>query len=162
DHRGHGKTARSREQLGDFGDGGWDALVRDMVALTQHARAECPNRPIILLGHSMGSFAAQQYILEHGALISGLVLSGSAAFDKLFVDLDAEVDLTAINRAFEPARTPFDWLSRDPKAVDAYMADSLCGFGVNKESTRSMAASMRRTTQADALGRIPKHLPVYI
>jgi alpha-beta hydrolase superfamily lysophospholipase len=85
-----------------------------------------------LLGHSMGSFAAQQYVIDHSALIAGLVLSGSAAIDKLPIDPSQEADLTAFNRGFEPARTQHDWLSRDPAAVNACEADPLCGFGINK------------------------------
>src|SRR5216683_146307 len=107
DHRGHGRTAKNVEALGD----------------------------------SMGSFAAQQYVLDNSALIAGLVLSGSAAVDKLAIDPSREADLTAFNRSFEPARTQHDWLSRDPAAVDAYEADPLCGFGINKKAMESMTAS---------------------
>src|SRR5262245_272101 len=64
DHRGHGQTARSAKELGDFGPGGFNLLVEDMVRLSLKAREENPNQPLILLGHSMGSFAAQQYILD--------------------------------------------------------------------------------------------------
>jgi alpha-beta hydrolase superfamily lysophospholipase len=162
DHRGHGLTAKSEDGLGDFGGGGWDALVDDVAALTRRVRADDPGLPLILLGHSMGSFAAQQYVLDHAPLIAGLVLSGSTAFDRLGIDPEREVDLTAINAAFEPARTPFDWLSRDPAAVDAYIADPRCGFGVNAAGTRSMAMSMRRTANPQELAKIPKHLPIYI
>jgi len=77
DHRGHGRTARSTEQLGDFGEGGFDLLVEDMLHLSRIAKEENPDRPFILLGHSMGSFAAQQYVLEHSREIDGLILSGS-------------------------------------------------------------------------------------
>jgi len=69
DHRGHGRTAASPEQLGDFGPGGFNLLVEDMVHLSQIARIENPGQPFILFGHSMGSFAAQQYILDHSDLI---------------------------------------------------------------------------------------------
>jgi alpha-beta hydrolase superfamily lysophospholipase len=162
DHRGHGHTAKSKDGLGDFGAGGWDALVNDVAELTRRARADYPGLAVILLGHSMGSFAAQQYVLDHAALIAGLALSGSTAFDKLAVDLEREVDLTSINAAFEPARTPFDWLSRDPAAVGAYIADPLCGFGVNVAGTRSMAISMRRTADPQGLAKIRKTLPIYI
>src|SRR6185436_19567237 len=59
DHRGHGRTAPSPDFLGDFGWGGFDLLVEDMYRLSRVARAEYPDAPFILLGHSMGSFAAQ-------------------------------------------------------------------------------------------------------
>ena len=79
DHRGHGRTAPSPTHFGDFGKGGFDLLVKDMFRLSRIARQEHPSQPFVLLGHSMGSFAAQQYVLEHSREIDGLVLSGSGA-----------------------------------------------------------------------------------
>ena len=55
DHRGHGRTAQSRAHLGDFGTGGFDLLVEDMVRLSGIARKENPNTYFILFGHGMGS-----------------------------------------------------------------------------------------------------------
>src|SRR5882724_5830939 len=83
DHRGHGRTARSPKELGDFGPGGFSLMVKDMVRLSLKAKEENPNQPLILLGHGMGSFAAQQYVLKHSDLIDGLVLSGSGILDRL-------------------------------------------------------------------------------
>ncbi|MGC2277978.1 MAG: alpha/beta fold hydrolase, partial [Candidatus Binatus sp.] len=134
----------------------------DMVMLTRLARTREGRIPVILLGHSMGSFAAQHYVIDNSALIAGLVLSGSAAVDKLAIDPSADADLTAFNRGFEPARTQHDWLSRDPAAVDAYEADPLCGFGVNKQAMQTMAASMVRLIDPAAIGQIRKELPIYI
>jgi alpha-beta hydrolase superfamily lysophospholipase len=110
----------------------------------------------------MGSFAAQQYVLDNSALIAGLVLSGSASADRLAIDRSRKADLTAFNHAFEPARTPYDWLSRDPAAVDAYVADPLCGFGINKRAMETMAASASRLVDPAELSRIRKNLPIYI
>ena len=162
DHRGHGKSVKSKEGLGDFGPGGWNALIADMTTLSRKARAEFSGLPLIVLGHSMGSFALQQYLLDHSGAIAGAVLSGSAAADRLPVDPERDADLSAINRAFEPARTPFDWLSRDEKEVDKYVADPLCGFGVNKAGMISMAAAMARTIDPKALALIRKDLPIYV
>jgi alpha-beta hydrolase superfamily lysophospholipase len=162
DHRGHGRSAKGRESLGDFGNGGWNGLVADMVTLTRMARTREGRLPVVLLGHSMGSFAAQQYVLDHSALIAGLVLSGSAAVDKLAIDPSQEADLTVFNRGFEPARTQHDWLSRDPAAVDAYEADPLCGFGINKTAMQTMAAGASRLVDPTALAQIRKDLPIYI
>lgn len=162
DHRGHGRTAKGPDSLGDFGDGGWDALVEDMVSLSKFARLREGKLPLVLLGHSMGSFAAQQYLLDHSDLIAAAVISGSVAIDKLPIDPSKEPDLTAFNQAFEPARTPYDWLSRDPVAVDAYVADPLCGFGVNQRSIASMAAAAKRLSDPAEISRIRKDLPIYI
>ena len=162
DHRGHGRSVKGPQSLGDFGVGGWNALVGDMVTLTRLARTREGRLPVVLLGHSMGSFAAQQYVLDNSPLIAGLVLSGSAAVDKLAIDPSQDADLTAFNRAFEPARTQHDWLSRDPAAVDAYEADPLCGFGINKKAMETMAASAMRLVDPAALAQIRKDLPIYI
>ena len=162
DHRGHGSTASTKEALGDFGIGGWNALVEDMARLTQLAREREGTLPIVLLGHSMGSFATQAYLLDHSDLIAAAVLSGSAAVDKLQMNSSGDADLTAINRAFEPARTPFDWLSRDPAQVDKYVADPLCGFGVIARSMATMAAASQRIIDPPQLARIRKDLPIWI
>jgi alpha-beta hydrolase superfamily lysophospholipase len=162
DHRGHGRTAKNLESLGDFGNAGWDGLVADLVMVTKLARTREGGLPVILLGHSMGSFAAQQYVLDNSALIAGLVLSGSAAVDKLAIDPSREADLTAFNQAFEPARTPYDWLSRDNAAVDAYVADKLCGFGINKRAMETMVAGASRLVNPAELTKIRPNLPIYI
>src|SRR5258705_5497316 len=81
DHRGHGRTAVHGAQFGDFGRGGFDLLVEDMICLSRLSTRENPNLPLILLGHSMGSLAAQQYALEHSSDIDPLILSRSRALD---------------------------------------------------------------------------------
>jgi len=70
--------------------------------------------------------------------------------------------LTAFNRAFEPARTQYDWLSRDPAQVDAYVADRLCGFGINKRAMETMASGAKRLVDPAELSRIRSDLPIYI
>jgi len=162
DHRGHGRTAKQMESLGDFGDGGWNALVADLVTLTGLAATRDSRLPIVLLGHSMGSFAAQQYILDHSRLIAGVALSGSVAVDKLTFDPSRPTDLSSLNRGIENPRTSFDWLSRDPAAVDAYVADPRCGFGANARAVQSMAAAAPRLADPAELRRIRADLPIYI
>ena len=130
DHRGHGLTAKPSGNFGDFGPGGFDQLVEDMVSLRVIAKKEHPGKPYILLGHSMGSFAAQQFILDHSHSIDGLALSGSGILDglaRLSQSTSAGEDpMKSMHASFEPARTPSDWLSRDNAEVDAFIADPLC------------------------------------
>lgn len=162
DHRGHGLTGTHSNTVGDFGKAGWNALVEDMATLTRIARDREHGLPVILLGHSMGSMAAQQYILDHSIEIAAVALSGSVAMDLLASDATASGDLTAFNKAFEPARTPFDWLSRDDAQVDAYVADPLCGFQLTPESMMSLGMSALRLADPKELNRIRKDLPIYI
>src|SRR5206468_284930 len=130
DHRGHGLTAKPSGSFGEFGPGGFDQLVEDMISLRVIAKNEHPRKPYILLGHSLGSFAAQQFVLDHSHSIDGLALSGSGILDglaRLAESLPAGEDpMKLMNAAFEPARTPFDWLSRDNVEVDAFINDPLC------------------------------------
>lgn len=162
DHRGHGRTASSSEDLGNYGPGGYDIVVDDMVRLTRLAREENPTAPIILLGHSMGSMLGQGYLLEHADLLVGAAFSGTAAVDHLARLAADPRGLAAINAPFEPARTPFEWLSRDSDEVDAYIADPFCGFSLNQESMIELFGKGERLADPARLARIPKGFPIYI
>jgi alpha-beta hydrolase superfamily lysophospholipase len=157
DHRGHGRT--SPEALGDFGSGGFAALVDDMAVLSRRIHEEHPGKKLVLMGHSMGSFAAQIYIADHSALIDGFVLSGSAAIDKLQAPRGG---LSAIGEGMDKPRTPFDWLSRDEKEVDKYIADPLCGFTVDEAGRTSMFGAAAPAIDMAKLKAIRPGLPFYI
>ncbi len=160
DHRGHGLTA-TKDTLGEFGPGGFAAVVDDMAVLSRLIREEHPGVPLILLGHSMGSFATQIYLLTHSTLIDGVVLSGSAALDLLPPPDPNANGLEAFNAAFEPARTPFDWLSRDSAEVDKYVFDPLCGFSISPDSMVSLFNAAAPMFAPNALQRIRSNLPMY-
>src|SRR5215470_4123641 len=163
DHRGHGRSAADAAHLGDFGEGGFDLLVQDMVRLSRIAREENAGQPLILLGHSMGSFAAQEYVLDHSTEIDGLILSGSGALDRLVrLVSSAQPGQNLLNAAFEPARTPFDWLSRDDAIVDAYIDDPLCTGELQPASAVSFLSAASRLSDPEALRKIRHDLPVYL
>jgi alpha-beta hydrolase superfamily lysophospholipase len=161
DHRGHGLTAHS--QLGEFGRGGFELLVQDMVRLSEIAREENPGLPLLLLGHNMGSFAAQRYVIDHSHEIDGLILSGSGALEGLArTALSGTVGSNLLNAAFEPARTPFDWLCRDLAIVDAFMADPLCFEALHPESLVSFLGTAPQLCDPVALREIRLDLPIYL
>jgi alpha-beta hydrolase superfamily lysophospholipase len=161
DHRGHGLTARSSRELGEFGPGGFNLLVEDLVTLSEIAKSENPGEPLILFGHGLGSFAGQHYILDHSQLLDGLVLSGSGTLDG-FARLakSAPPGANFLNTAFEPARTPFDWLSRDPEVADAFMRDPLCFGTLQPASTQSFLAAAPQLADPRPLRSIRRSLPI--
>jgi alpha-beta hydrolase superfamily lysophospholipase len=164
DHRGHGHTATPPGSLGDFGPGGFGQLVEDMVSLMEIAKNAHPGKPYILLGHSMGSFAAQQFILEHSHSIDGLALSGSGALEGLagIAKSGGADPMKLMNAAFEPTRTSYDWLSRDEAEVDAFINDPLCFPSLNARSMESFLNASRLLSDPRELREVRKELPIYV
>lgn len=164
DHRGHGNTASSEAEFGLLGEEGWGELVADIGRTGELAKAAYPGLPLVLIAHSLGSFAAQQWLLDHSDEVTAVVLSGTAALDLLepAMDLEAPMDLGAFNVPFAPARTDFDWLSRDPAQVDTYVADAWCGFGLDVPGGKALFAGARRMTDPAQVAQMRKDLPVYV
>lgn len=159
DHRGHGENRL--HGLASFGPRGFPGVIDDLAAVARAARVRLPGIPLVLFGHSMGSFAAQAFVADHPDLCDGLILSGTAAIDEVMAAGHLGTGLTAMNAGFEPARTPFDWLSRDPAEVDAYVADSLCGFDIELASLATMPAAVFGVRAPDRLARaVSRKLPI--
>jgi alpha-beta hydrolase superfamily lysophospholipase len=137
-----------------------------MMSLSAIAKGEHPGKQFILLGHSMGSFAAQQYVLDYSSSIDGLVLFGSGALDSLARFAESvpagQNPLALMDVPFEPARTPFDWLSRDQTEVDKFMNDPLCFAALNAESTRWFLAASAVVSDPSRLRGICHDLPIYL
>ncbi|HTO52707.1 MAG TPA: alpha/beta hydrolase [Myxococcota bacterium] len=183
DCRGHGKTALSPELRGHFADSdGWEKVVGDVHRLGLHAAEQHPGLPRVLIGHSMGSFISADYLTRHGSTLAAAVLSGSAATLGFLGNVMRAVAsaeclrlgptaqspvLNALafgrfNQAFEPAQTPFDWLSRDPAEVARYLADPWCGFILSARSFADMMRGLARYQRRSELMRIPQAIPLYL
>ena len=81
DHRGHG---RNRDEPGHFADtDGWNAVVNDAHAVNLHIRELHTNIPLVMLGHSMGSYIAQYYAMRYSGNLSALILSASTWSSRL-------------------------------------------------------------------------------
>ena len=125
DHRGHGRTGLRQHggpaRLGRLGPGGLRAAKEAVWQLTRLIREENPDLPLVLLGHSWGSFLAQMLVNEHADAYDAVILSGSAL--RLPGSLNA-APLNARWAATEGA-TGFEWLSRDPAVGAAFHEDPL-------------------------------------
>jgi len=153
DHRGHGLTS-GMSSLGDFGPGGAPAAVDDMAVLSRRARAENPDLPLILMGHSMGAMFSQAYLLDHSDLIDALVLSGTAGPGPLAPG--------GPNSGYVNPRTDYDWLSRDDAEVDKYIADPFCGIRFKPESMASFMTLRERDAGPEALAKVKRGFPIYV
>ena len=178
---GHGPETAEGE-LGYFGSSdGWQKLVDDLKTVHATLCGRWPNARQVMLGHSMGSFLAREYVIQAGHdKLDGLVLSGTGftnsalcntglaianvicAFGGMrkpspFVD---RIAFSGNNRTFKQARTKLDWLSRDIKEVDKYIADPYCGFVFTGEGYRDLFRGLKQLTKLDRLDKVPKSLDV--
>ncbi len=158
DGRGSGRTAAGR--YGQWGPDGWPGWVDDLARLNARIRQDNPGLKVALFGHSMGSFASQQYVLDHSADIDALVLSGTTEVSGLaaMLDSDEPADLSAFNAPFEN-RTGYEWLSRDESEVDAYVADEACGFAAPKLTG---IATVAQAADPERLAGIRADLPILL
>ncbi|WP_206063334.1 alpha/beta hydrolase [Nocardioides sp. HDW12B] len=166
DHRGHGHSIT--EVPGDFGEAGFDGLISDVAAFGAHLAEQHPGLPLVLVAHSMGSFAAQSVLLEHSGQYAAVVLSGSTALDVLAAGMaeaaarsDEPAGLEAFNAGFEH-RTGYEWLSRDEAEVDAYVADPLCGFDLPEATVPSLFGAAGTLADPQRLAAIRSDLPLLV
>lgn len=183
DHRGHGKSSPSIEELGYIShNDGFKDMVEDMKLMTDIIERENPYTDIILFGHSMGSFLSLRYMQIFGEGIQGLILSGTNGKPVAIIDLGIYLskiamkfsgrkakiqlfhDLTfaGYNSRFKPVKTEYDWLSRDDRVVRAYIEDPYCGNLFPVSFFHDLYVGLKTTYNRDNLKRLPKDIPVYI
>ena len=182
DHRGHGRT--DPDQLGDLGDGGWEAVIADARRLNERIGEEHPGCKRILLGHSMGAMLSQQYICRHGATLDAVVLSGSPGFNSFLGSIlprllarletwrlgsDGDSALMAnllfaqANKAFDGEdASGFEWLSRDADEVRKYVDDPFCGAVLRAGSLWALFRGAREASSPAHIAGIPKGLPIHV
>lgn len=182
DQRGHGDTARQEGTRGYLGVDGFTRLVQDTHLVVQHVRAQYGKKPVVLFGHSMGSFVAQAYLNEFGKHLDACILSGTTGpqgpllqlgrfIAKLYARQNGPIAsskmLTRLtfgmyNRHFRPNQTAFDWLTSDANEVQAFLADPLCGFPLSAASMYDLFTALQTMYRPQALRQIPSRLPILL
>ncbi len=154
DTRGHGSSVSADVPLGSFGAPGAAGFLADVAAHARVLAQRYPDLPLFAFAHSLGSMGMQSVLLDEPVRYAGVVLSGSTTLDGLgqvLAGLPADQPgLAAFNAGFEP-RTGFEWLSRDPAEVDAYMADPLCGFPTEDAIIGGLLATAERTADPSGI-----------
>ncbi len=183
DMRGHGQTAQSQDELGFLADAdGWNRVVLDVAEMLQTEAQTHAELPVILLGHSLGSYLTQQLIYEYPTLLSAAILSAPngkpgrlaqagraiARAERLRLgkrgrsQLINSLTFGKFNEAFAPVETPFDWLSRDAAEVRLYFNDARCGFLSTTQLWVDFLDGIATLAQPAYKRLIPATFPLYI
>ena len=178
DHRGHGGSVKSKDDLGHFYAGGAKALVDDLHQITLYFSQQYPGRKLFLLGHSMGSLAVRSYRRSYDGDIDGLIVSGSPgqnpyagvglALNRLLTLFKGERYVSKLfismatggfSKAFPDPNTANAWLSVNPENVRAYDADPLCGFPFTLNGYKALLTLMQEAYDATPAGHpdMPVH-----
>ncbi len=177
DHIGHGETAKSEADLGFTG--GAECLVDDVYRLTECLKAEYPGLPVVLFGHSMGSFVARRYLEKYpeaadAAMISGtggpdsptgfgkaltrfLMLFHGERYRSTFVK---NIAFMGYNKHFESENCKDAWISRDREIVARYGKDPLCQFTFTLRGYYDLFTLLGKVSKKTWAGNLKKDLPI--
>lgn len=183
DHRGHGKTGGSPETYGHFADeGGWDLVINEIYKLTWIIKMENPLKDIFIYGHSLGAFLAQDFSTIHGKELRGMIISGTKTTPSIIEKIGTLIAQMQIrkngpkvksplllsltfgkyNKYFKPNRTSADWISRDARKVDEYVADPYCNGQFSATFFLDMANGLIKINRMENMEKTPSNLPVFL
>jgi alpha-beta hydrolase superfamily lysophospholipase len=181
DHRGHGKTAGNINNVGFIDENeGWQLVVDDILQLSNIIKEENPKLPIFLLGHSFGSIVARAFLAKYGNTYKGIILSGTTGSDGLLVSagkfiasmqgffkgknkksqLLNSMTFKDYNKKFQPAKTEFDWLSRDHERNLDYINDPYCGGVFTNRFFFDMLDMISFINKKSSMQNVPTNIPL--
>lgn len=181
DHLGHGLSVNNESELGWFAEkDGWDLIIKDEKTLRDMMREKYPDVPLILLGHSMGSFMARTYIGYYPDDFDLCILSGTGHTPGAVCRAGRMIARREIRRHGSKYRSatlqnmafgsylkgienpigPNDWICRDENVIRAYDADPLCGFGGTAELMYEMMVGLEKIGNNSHIMKMKKNLPI--
>lgn len=181
-HLGHGKSASEDSDFGHFADGGGLLyLLKDVHSMNKYLRAEYPNLPLYLLGHSMGSFIARLYTLRHPHSIQGLIIHGTSGPNpavyagKLVVALGKAVHgehyrspfvkkmtFLGYNSKFPKSEGEHAWLTREVERVNVRDSDPYTNFTFTLSAYGDLFDMIQKCNAKSWFKKYPKELPTLI
>lgn len=179
DHRGHGESVKTPEDLGFMYDGGWKAMVEDTLEVSTYIENDTPGVPLILFGHSMGSMVVRSYLKRYDERLSELFVCGCPAYNKaaplgkyLAKALGAfsgghnrpkllqAMSFGSFNKPFE-AEGRNAWVCSDPTARAQYNADPLCQFQFTSNGFYNLLSLMMDCYCPEGWARKNLSLPIH-
>ena len=182
DHLGHGDSVSDDSRLGYFApENGWKYLVQDVHRLTLKMKEQYPGLPVILLGHSMGSFILRLYLDRYSDEIDGALIVGTNGGNPMIrtgillarqiracrgefyrSGLLQKLTNAGFNSRYPERRSPYDWLSRDPAVADRFAADEKCGFSFTASAFLDLFTMIRLVNRPAWGQNIRRDLPIYL
>jgi acylglycerol lipase len=155
DHRGHGRSAGRRCHVDRF-----DEYLDDLAIVLSQVRADAPDDPLFLIGHSMGGLIVATFARERSPSVAGIALSGAAL---AVPENNARIKIARMIRALLPrlrlsAGLDLDGLASDPRVLEAYLADPL----VERKMTASLAAELIGAVSRTGPGGADVKLPLLV
>lgn len=181
DHIGHGNSINSMNELGYFGEeNGYINMVHDLHRMRRIVDKTFPDIPKFLMGHSMGSFLARIYLSKyHEDKWNGAIIMGTAGGAIGSAPIRALLDFLTRNKGdlyrpeiggkifglfslkIQNRRTRNDWLSRDDKSVDKFLADPKCNFLFTAAGYRDLLNALLCANSKSVIENTPtKDLPM--
>lgn len=179
DHRGHGESAAGK--LGYFADErGFHMIVLDVLEVLYNVRQKV-TAPLVLFGHSMGSFVARRFIQLYSDEIRACIICGtgdSTSKDvaghqaaRLLTKLNGketpsqlmnDLSFGNFNATFDDVQTAFDWLTRDRAEVQKYMEDEWCGFIPSHQFFVDLTEGIALASNKKEMATMRKDLPILL
>lgn len=182
DHLGHGATSGTTYQDGFFAPkNGQDYVLADMLQMNKEIRARYPGLPLVLFGHSMGSFFARWFIEQHPNAADAAIICGTggsnpiggvgiaitatlskvkgADYVSAFVD---NLAFGAYNKQIPDCKTKVDWLSVEEGNVARYIADPKCGFPFTVSAWNAVMKVLQHVNSQKWVDSVRKDIPLYI
>ena len=183
DHLGHGESVQSDEYHGYFGKKGNEWVTADIHHLRTMMQQEFPDKPYLMLGHSMGSFLVRQYITERDAEyakgLSGVIIMGTgwtpapaiAAGRTIAKMLGTRkvgrkatlIDIMSFGsylKKIPDAKTSSDWLTKDEDVVYSYRHNPWCRFRFTPNAYYHMFTGMQKAHDIKRISKLPDGLPL--
>lgn len=146
DHLGHGKSVNNDSELGFIAsENGYNLLVDDCYLVTKQIKSEYPNLPVVLLGHSMGSFVARLYAEKYSFELAGLIIMGTAGKnpvsklglfltdfikkrkgERYFSKFIESICFGSYNNKFKGENSRASWITSNQEIRQKYQNDPFC------------------------------------
>ncbi len=182
DHLGHGNTAKCDEDLGFMAErDGYKLVLGDLHKMSEIARAEYPDIPLILLGHSMGSFFARLYLAEYPNDADAAIISGTAgpenptAAGKLLAKINMlcfgtrnrsklinKIAFGNYSKKYPKDSPEYLWISRDGEILEKYASDKFCTFKFTASAYHDLFSVLGKVSKRSWAKSLPHDLPLLI